>query len=350
MRIENLRKTFSSDLDHFIVTNPKNLFYLTGFQGSGVLVITSDGAVTLYVYAIEFEHAKSKARGCEIELLENKMKIEERVMNGLKVRGAKRIGIDDLPISQYQLFKKRSRGMEILLKVDLVWKLRKRKDSVELKNMKKAAEIATHGFEAALEAIRPGATEKEVAAEIEYRMRRHGSEGLAFDSIVASGFNSILPHVGPTERKIMDDDFVIVDIGSIYEGYCTDITRTYVAGNPSVRQRRMYDAVLRAHDRALECIKEGVMAKVVDHRARQILSKRGYGEFFVHSLGHGVGLEVHEPPRLSPNSSEELQSGYVVTVEPGVYIPGYGGVRIEDTVAVVRGGSEKLSEVPYGLS
>jgi len=350
MRIENLRKTFSSDLDHFIVTNPKNLFYLTGFQGNGVLVIAPDGVVTLYVYAIEFEHAKSKARGCNIELLENKMKIEERVMSDLKVRRAERVGIDDLPMSQYLSFKKKGRGMEILLKVDLIWKLRKRKDSTELKKMKRAAEIASHGFEAALESIRPGATEKEVAAEIEYRMRRYGSEGLAFDSIVASGLNSILPHVGPTERKIRNDDFVIVDIGSVYEGYCTDITRTYVAGNPSVRQKRMYDAVLRAHDSALECIHEGVMANVVDRRARQILSKRGYGEFFVHSLGHGVGLEVHEPPRLSPNSSEELQIGYVVTVEPGVYVPGFGGVRIEDTVAVIRRGTEKLSVVPNGLS
>jgi Xaa-Pro aminopeptidase len=350
MRIESLRKTFSSDIDHFIVTNPKNLFYLTGFQGSGVLVITPNDAAKLYVYRIEFEHAKSKAEGCEIELLENRTKIEEKVMNDLKVRGAKRVGIDDLPVSQYLSFKKRSRGMEILLKVDLIWKLRKRKDSAEIGKMKIAAEIATHGFEAALEAIRPEATEKEVAAEIEYRMRIHGSEGLAFDSIVASGFNSILPHVGPTEKKIKDDDFVIVDIGSIHEGYCTDITRTYVAGKPSARQRRMYDAVLRAHDSALECIQEGAMTNEVDHRARQILSKRGYGEFFVHSLGHGVGLEVHEPPRLSPYSSEKLRIGYVVTVEPGVYVPGYGGVRIEDTVAVVRGGSEKLSEVPYGLT
>ncbi len=202
----------------------------------------------------------------------------------------------------------------------------------------------------AFETIKPGIKEKEVAAEVEYAMRKKGSDGTGFDTIIASGANSAFPHGSCSNRIIREGDLVVVDLGATYEFYRSDMTRTFTAGKPSEKQRKIYETVKLAHQKAFEAIKPNISAREVDAAARQVIEAAGYGEFFVHNLGHGVGLEVHEAPILSPDSKDMLAAGNVVTDEPGIYLPGYGGVRIEDTVLVTKDGAEKLTIGLYTLA
>lgn len=201
----------------------------------------------------------------------------------------------------------------------------------------------------ALETVKPGVKEYEVAAEIEYAMRKLGSGGTAFETIVASGASSAFPHGGCTAREIRQGDLVVVDIGATYQYYCADMTRTFVAGKASAKQKRIYNVVREAQEDAFKTIKADVPVSDVNAAARQKIEAAGLGEFFVHRLGHGVGLEVHEPPSLSQTSKETLAAGNVVTVEPGIYLPSYGGVRIEDTVLVQKNAAEKLTIGLYCL-
>ena len=201
----------------------------------------------------------------------------------------------------------------------------------------------------AFETIKPGVKERQVAAEIEYAMRKKGSDGTAFDTIIASGAASAFPHGSCSDRTIREGDFVVVDLGATSNFYRSDMTRTFTAGKPSEKQSKIYETVKLAHQKAFEAIKPSIPAKDADAAARQIIEAAGYGEFFVHNLGHGVGLEIHEAPTLSPDSQDTLAVGNVITDEPGIYLPGYGGVRIEDTVLVTTVGAEKLTVGPYSL-
>jgi len=189
-----------------------------------------------------------------------------------------------------------------------------------------------------------------LAAEIEYEMRRRGSEGFAFDTIVSSGPHSAFPHGWCGDRRIREGDFVTIDIGAKSQGYCADLTRTLIIGKPSSRQAEIYETVKKAQEIAINQMKAGVEAKKADESARGYIDRMGYGKYFVHRLGHGVGLDVHEPPTLGPTSKDVLASGNVVTVEPGIYIPKFGGVRIEDTVHVLSDGATKLTEAPLRLN
>jgi Xaa-Pro dipeptidase len=242
-------------------------------------------------------------------------------------------------------------GGENMLAVDsgFLRELRKVKDENEIELMRKAGELTSEGMRVAREVVAAGVKEYEVAAEIEYAMRKQGSYGTAFETIVASGSCSAFPHGGCSDREIRKGDLVVVDIGATYKYYHSDMTRTLVAGKPSEKQKNLYQIVKTAQEKAFEALKPNVKAADVDAIARKVIADAGYDEYFVHSLGHGVGLEVHEPPTLSPESKEVLAVGNVVTIEPGVYLVGYGGVRIEDTVLVGKVGAEKLTSGPYAL-
>jgi Xaa-Pro dipeptidase len=183
-----------------------------------------------------------------------------------------------------------------------------------------------------------------VAAEVEYAMRRAGSDGTSFDTIIASGANSAFPHGSCSNRKIQDDDLVVVDLGATYQFYRSDMTRTFTVGKPNEKQKKIYETVKLAQQKAFETIKPEIAANQIDAVARQVIEAAGFGEFFVHGLGHGVGLEVHESPVLSPSSKDVLATGNVVTNEPGIYIPNFGGVRIEDTVVITANGADKLTD------
>jgi len=351
-RIDALRELAfeKKDFDAFLVGNEKNLLYLTGTPGAFCLLIPKKGESTLYVYGVNYEQTKAEAEGFKVELLKASGELTERIGPLLKAFKIEKLASDTLSYDFYRLLAKRLRG-HARLKVQggLIWKLRTVKDENELRIMRKAGLITSAGMQAAYETIRPGVTEIEVAAEIEYAMRKKGGWGPGFDTIVASGIRSAYPHGGCADRKIRKNDLVVVDIGSSYEHYHSDMTRTIVAGKPSEKQEKMYETVKTAQEKAYQAIKARAKAKDIDQTARKTIRDAGYGQYFVHGLGHGVGLEIHEPPALAATSKDRLVVGNVVTNEPGIYIPNFGGIRIEDTVLVQEEKAEKLTKGPYGL-
>lgn len=349
-RVDTLKGFFEREkLDGYIIADEISILYFTGFLGGERLLVLKEGENVLYVRGVGYEEAKETARNCRVELVRWGEDADKKIAD--KVKGLKlgRVGFDALSASVYLKFTKALKGVKLEDKGKLVWELRRVKDETELSHMRRAAELTSEGMKAAFETIRPGLREREVAAEIEYAMRRMGSEGTAFDTIVASGVRSAYPHGWCTDRKIERGDLVVLDIGAKYQNYRADLTRTVTVGNPSSKQVRIHEVVREAQDRAFQSVRAGVKACDIDAVARGLIEREGYGEYFVHSLGHGIGLDVHEPPRLNPETKDKLRVGNVVTVEPGIYIIKFGGVRIEDTALVRKGGAEKLTKVSYVL-
>ncbi|MEM2098337.1 MAG: Xaa-Pro peptidase family protein [Candidatus Bathyarchaeia archaeon] len=351
-RIDRLRMAFlEKGLDGFAVFNWANLLYLTGTSSAAALVIPQDGECTVYAYGVNYEQAKAEAKEFSVELIKREEKLMTKVADKTKICGMKNLAVDALGVDDWRALAKLVKG-SVKLKVagQLLWRLRKVKDAEEIALMRRAAELTSEGMKVAYEVLAPGIHEYELAAEVEYAMRKRGSNGTAFETIVASGASSAFPHGSYGEKLIREGDLVVVDVGATFKFYRSDMTRTLVVGVPSEKQKRLYELVRRAHDRAFEAIKANAKAKEIDAAARTIIENAGYGEFFVHGLGHGVGLEVHEPPMLNPSSADVLVAGNVVTDEPGIYLAGYGGVRIEDTVLVNETGAEKLTSAAYELS
>lgn len=327
----------------FVIFNQPNLTYFTNFAAATALYIPEQGDATLYVSTVNYEQAKAEAKGVTVELLNR----GENLMEKIAQQTPKKLGVDTLPIESWRALAKAVGGEEKLEPINsLVRELRSVKDYEEIKLIREACRIAGIGMQTAKEIIGVGLKEKDVAAEIEYAMRRANSDGTAFDTIVASGATSAFPHGGNLERTICDGDFVVVDLGATYKFYRSDTTRTFIASKATEKQARIYDVVRLAHKKAFEKIKPKVPACEVDGTARRVIEESGFAEFFVHNLGHGVGLEVHEAPILSPDSKDTLTAGNVVTDEPGIYVPGFGGVRIEDTILVTKNGAENLTIGP----
>lgn len=349
-RIEALKKLFANKkLDGHIVADGTNLLYLTGFDGGVRLLVAEDIESIFYVQGVNYEAAKEEAKDCKVELVKRGEDINLKIAKEIERLKLKNVGFDTLDVSIYLKLKKALNHIELQSHGELVWELRKVKDETELNSIRKAAEMTSEGAKVALETIKPGVREFEVAAEIEYAMRKLGSDGVAFDSIVVSGVRSAFPHGGCTDKKIQKGDLVVVDIGAKYKYYRADLTRTFVAGKPSAKQTKIYEVVRNAQEKAFEILKARAIGNEIDAVARRIIEKEGYGEYFVHGLGHGVGLEVHESPILNPESKDVLKPGNVVTVEPGIYIVGFGGFRIEDTVLVGENKGEKLTKASYTL-
>ncbi len=337
--------------DGFAVFNWANLLYLAGVPGAVALVIPRDGESTIYVYGVNYEQAKAEGKNVRVELVKRNENLMTKIAEKAKDCKIRKLAVDVLGVDEWSALAKETRG-NAKLKVagSIICGLRKVKDAGEIALMRRAGELTSEGMKAAYEVLVPGMREYEVAAEIEYAMRKRGSYGTAFETIVASGMCSAFPHGCCSDRKIREDDLVVVDVGAAYKFYRSDMTRTLVAGKPSEKQKKLWRIVKAAHEKAFEAMKPNVKAKDVDGAGRKIIEDAGYGECFVHGLGHGVGLEIHEPPALSVSSKETLAAGNVVTNEPGIYLVGYGGVRIEDTVLVRKNGAEKLTIGQYGLS
>jgi Xaa-Pro aminopeptidase len=326
-----------------MILNQTNITYFTGFTGATALLIPEKGENTLYVSGVNYEQAKAETQGLTVQLLKRGENIIEKIA---KQAPAKKFSFDTMSVEHWCALSK-TVGEENLQPInDLIRELRSVKDKQEIKLIREACRMAAVGMQTAKEIMWLGTKERDAAAEIEYSMRKAGSDGVAFETIVASGPTSAFPHGSNLERTIQDCDFVIVDIGATYKSYRSDITRTFIASKATEKQARIYDAVKLAHEKALDAIKPKVAACEVDKVARRVIEQAGYGEFFVHNLGHGVGLEVHEAPILSPDSKDTLAAGNVVTDEPGIYVPGLGGVRIEDTVLVTKNGAEILTVGP----
>ncbi len=333
---------------NFLIFNPFNLTYFAGFSGATALLIPEEGENVLFVSGVNYEQAKNEAKDLEVQLLKRGESLMEKIA---KQTPAKKYGVDALSIEAWRTLAKAVGGEDKLEPAgSLILKLRSVKDEQEIRSIREACKLASEGMRVASEIIRPGVKEIEVAAEVEYAMRKKGSNGTSFDTIIASGPTSAFPHGSCSSRTIDKGELVVVDLGATFNFYRSDMTRTFTAGKPDEKQRKIYETVKQAHQKAFETIKPNVPAMEVDAAARRAIEVAGFGEFFVHNLGHGVGLEIHEAPTLSPDSKDTLAVGNVVTDEPGIYIPGYGGVRIEDTVLVTQVGAEKLTVGPYGLT
>jgi len=342
----------SENLGGYIVANETNMLYFTGFLGGARLLVPAKNESVLYVYGVNYEAAKEMVKDCHVELVKKAVGdgADREVADRIKELKLKKVGFDALDASIFLKFKNGLKGVKLKAQSQLVGELRKVKDKTELRYMREAAEITNQGIETAVEVLEPGMRENEVAAEIEYAMRKRGSEGVAFETIVASGSRSAFPHGGCSDKKVKKGEFIVLDVGAKYQHYRADLTRTFLIGNPSQKQEEIYDTVRKAQQKAFESLREGVKGKDADAVARKIIKRAGYGKYFVHSLGHGVGLDVHELPTLTPESKDLLKAGNVVTVEPGIYIIGLGGIRIEDTVLVHKEKAERLTEASYELT
>ncbi len=336
--------------DGFLIANETNLLYFAGFPGTSCLLIPKEGESTIYVYGVNYEQARAEGEGFVVELVKRDEDLMAKIAEQVKSFGIGKLAFDVLNLENYRkITKALRRKTKLRAQNNLVWRLRKVKDEQEVGLMREAAKLTSRGMETACEVIKPGVREYEVAAEMEYTMRRNGSWGTAFDTIVASGIRSAFPHGGCTDRKIRKGDLVVVDIGATYHYYRSDMTRTVTAGKPSAKQMKIYEHVRLAQEKAFQAVKLGARARDVDSASRKVIEDAGYSEYFVHGLGHGVGLEVHEPPTLNPESKDRLMFGNVVTIEPGIYIPGFGGIRIEDSVIVGKRKPEKLTKGPCTL-
>ena len=327
------------NLEAIIITSPENLYYFSGFTGGEGLLVFSAEKKYIIVDGRYTIQAKEQAKGFEvIEFKTSPYKV-------IADMGFDKIGFEDKTIS-YNSFKNMSNAMPAVTSIgvsDELNEFRKVKNEEECKNIRRAEQIGDMAFEHILPFIKPGITEREIALELEFFMKRQGASALSFDTIVAVGERSALPHANLTDKKVENGKVVLMDYGCVYNGYCSDMTRTVVVGYADEKTKNIYDTVLKAQLSAIETIKAGVYNKEVDKVARDIITKAGYGETFTHSLGHGVGLEIHEQPNLSPRSEDVLKSGNIVTVEPGIYLEGFCGIRIEDLVLVREDGCENFT-------
>jgi Xaa-Pro aminopeptidase len=328
------------------IISPENIRYLTGFAGEGSLFVARDGCVILTDFRY-IEQAARESPGCEVVRISAQVKAENALeaLCAQRALGAVAIERDRVTLDQ---FAKLPPALDYPPLSGLPERLRRIKDAGEIASIKKASAIACRAFDEMLGIIRPGMTEREVARELENRMFRLGSEKEAFATIACAGANGALPHAVPSDHALEKGELLTLDFGAQVDGYKTDMTRTVAIGQISGELRAIYEAVLEAQLRALEAVRPGALCRDVDGIARSYLDAR-YPGAFGHSLGHSVGLFIHEQPQLSANSNDALEPGHVMTVEPGVYIPGVGGCRIEDSVVVVEGGFENLIDAPKHL-
>lgn len=332
-----------NDLDGILITSTYNRRYASNFTGTaGVVLISFDKAI----FITDFRYVEQATKQCEgFEIIQQKTSIPEEVAALIASLGIKKLGFeqDHMTFASYKVYEAAIKGAELVPFSGIIEKLRLIKTEPEIKILKEAAEIADAAFKHIITFIQPGRSELEVSNELEFFMRKEGATSSSFDIIVASGLRSALPHGVATDKQIEKGDFVTLDFGAYYKGYVSDITRTVAVGNPSEQLKEIYQIVLEAQLRGVNGVKPGISGKEADALTRDYITEKGYGEYFGHSTGHGIGLEVHEGPNLSIKSDIVLEPGMVVTVEPGIYIPGVGGVRIEDDTLITNDGNERLT-------
>jgi Xaa-Pro aminopeptidase len=356
-KIRRLRKLRTSigerELDALLISQPENLRYLSGFTGSsGWLLISGQNAIL----ATDFRYVEqAKGESPDFEITQTKQELRDWLPGLVSDLGWHKLGFEANFISYdsshklSEAIKTKQINLELVPTTGIVEQLRSIKEPEELRFITKAVELADVAFEQAKAIILPGITEKEAAWEIEKILREKGSEGIPFEIIVASGPNSALPHARPTEKIICSGEPVLIDMGARISGYCSDFSRTLVLGKADKTFREIYNIVLKAQTTAIERIESGMDASQADQLARSVVEQAGYGDAFGHGLGHGVGLAVHESPTLGPSSSDSLADGMVFTIEPGIYLAGQGGVRIEDMVVLENGKAKVLSKAKRDL-
>jgi Xaa-Pro aminopeptidase len=342
-----MRSAAAAGADGLLVTHPADVRYLTGFTGSsGALALTSTRAAL-------FTDGRYKMQAKQ-EAVSLRVVVEQKMAAALAVEwmakaGVRRCGFDSGQTTVAMLDKLRGalptglkRGFFALLEAPIA-RQRELKDADEVQRMRRAAALGCRLFAGVMDHLRPGVMESRVAAELEFAARTAGAEAMSFETIVAGGPRSAMPHGKASQVKLPRRGFVTLDFGIVLEGYCSDMTRTLYLGKPSLRERDVYDSVLEAQQAAIATVRAGVRCEEVDEAARSVLRKAKLDAYFSHSTGHGVGIEIHEGPRLSTRQKQILEAGMVITIEPGVYLPGEYGVRIEDMVLVTKTGGEVLT-------
>jgi len=346
-----LRALARRRIDLFLCTHLPNIRYLTGFSGSDAALLVSGDSVTLFTDGRYREQARREVVGAEVVVHDRKWgELSRRIRKAGRTVGggrAPKVGFESRALS-VETYRQVTRGYGDSWRAlpGLVESLRMTKEDGELRAMEEAAVVATGALLQVLENGIRGRRESEVAAGLAFGMKMEGAEEESFRAIVASGPRSAMPHAVPTGARIGKDDPVVIDLGARRNGYCSDETVTILPRRPRRELLRIYDAVRRAQEAGIRVIRPGVPCREVDARVRESLDRSGYLQYFVHSTGHGVGLEIHERPSLSVRSRDRLDEGMVVTVEPGVYIPGLGGIRIEDMIRVAGAGGERLTYLP----
>lgn len=334
------------DNEAVLITGYPNVFYYSGFTSEDAYLLISHDLryiITDSRYTIQ---AKQQAKGFEVYDVKNGI---ENVFSKFK---EKYIGFEenDLSVYRYKFLREKMTSYQDFVEMQkLINRQRIIKDDKEINIISQAEKIGDDAFEYILNRIKPGKTEREIALELEIFMKKKGASALSFDTIVASGVRSAMPHGVATDKIIENGDFITLDFGCVFEGYCSDMTRTVVVGKASDRQKEIYNIVLSAQKNAIEKISPQISCSEIDAVARNIITEAGYGENFGHGLGHSVGIEIHENPAFSPKSKDIVQNGHVITVEPGIYIDGFGGVRIEDLIAVVDDKVVNLTSSPKVL-
>ncbi len=348
-RRDRLRRSVKkSTADAILITNFTNVTYLTGFTGDdSYLLVRSDGDLILSDsrYTIQL---KEECPGLDTEVRSSPVTMLETITKVIKKTRIRRVAVegDSITVSLRDSIAGELPKLDIRPTSGLVERLRAVKDKFEISQLRKAARFAEKAFGVLRATLRPEKTEREVRDELEYQMRVFGADDRGFPTIVAVGPRAALPHATVTDRKIGSSDFVLIDWGASGGLYKSDLTRVLVTGKILPKLERVYRVVLNAQLEAIDAIRPGVTCEFVDSVARKVIEKAGFGRSFGHGLGHGIGLEVHESPRLAKNSQTVLKPGMVTTVEPGIYLPGWGGVRIEDDVLVTGTGYEILTNVP----
>jgi Xaa-Pro aminopeptidase len=352
-RIEKLVERLKSEgFDGILLIKDSNIRYMSGYTGADSYVIISETARAFITDSRYTEQAEAECTGFEvIKWRHPAAGLEETIQGVCSKHGIKKLAFERDKMT-YDLFERLSNGMksiELIPSSGLVEGIRYVKCQEEIENIRRAAEIADNAFDEVLKYIRVGVSEKDIERELQYLIKKKGADDIGFPIIVASGKRSSLPHAIPSDKRIESGDFITLDFGAMVNGYRSDMTRTIIVGEPTDKQKEIYDIVKAAQAAGEQAIKAGVQGSVPDDSARGYISQAGYGDNFGHGLGHGVGLDIHEEPFMSTRCEKILQIGNVITVEPGIYIPDWGGVRIEDTVLVKEDGIEILTKSPKDL-
>ncbi len=354
-RLQGIRTLISEKgIDSFLVSQQENRRYLSGFSGSSGWLFISQKKAILATDFRYTEQARQESR--DFEIVQTKGELATWFTKLIQTHGWHRLGFEaqHMPFATYQqlseIIETEHLDLELIPCQKMVERLRFIKDTMELNVITKAVQLTDAAFTRILATIRPEITEREMAWEIESFLRQNGAEATAFDIIVASGPNSALPHARPGERRLQPCEPILIDMGARIDGYCSDFTRTICMGNADNKLQEIYDIALEAQLAAIEGVKAEMNGTEADKLARNIIEDAGYGSNFGHGLGHGIGLAIHEIPSLSRLSSDTLSNGMVFTIEPGIYIQGYGGVRIEDTVILEQGNIKVLTKSAKCLS
>ncbi len=369
-RAQLIKELMQEPIDAVLINNPSNLYYYTGFTGGEAMFLMPVNGDIMSTYAFElcgisndsrvitndwpdgyvitdsryYEQVEKECEGLQLVKWESKgmaATIQELLSEDKKIQIVLE---DDMNLAQYMKLTEVCKNCAFALGSKWIQKPRMVKDAEELAKLEQAEHIGDAAFTHILDVLKPGVSEREIALELEFFMKKQGASKLSFDTIVASGANGSMPHAQVTDRVLQSGDFVTMDFGCVYQGYCSDMTRTVAIGTPTDEMKKVYQIVLNANLRAMEQITAGKRCNEIDAVARDYIRAQGYGDYFGHGLGHGVGLDIHEEPRFSPKCDVITQENMVITDEPGIYLPGQFGVRIEDLVVVKENGYQKLSQ------